>query len=119
MSPLRSAAHDGGGAAPIASVPTTGRRARSALDAETVALLPGGEPRLPADLDDARGALGADPYRSLSEPARELAVSPHHLSRVFRAHTGHTISHYRVVTRSAGGDSTKFVRKLDEQAGRT
>jgi AraC-like DNA-binding protein len=32
--------------------------------------------------------------------ARELGVSPHHLSRVFHAHTGHTIAQHRLMLRS-------------------
>jgi AraC-like DNA-binding protein len=63
-------------------------------------------------VEDARGALGVDPNRSLPELARQLSISPHHLSRVFRAHTGHTISHYRVLLRAraaleriAGGET--------------
>jgi AraC-like DNA-binding protein len=61
--------------------------------------------------DGAREALAADCNRSLPQLARELAVSPHHLSRVFRAFTGHTISRHRmrlrtrhVLHRLAGGD---------------
>jgi AraC-like DNA-binding protein len=59
----------------------------------------------------AREALAADPGRPLPALARELAVSPHHLSRVFRAVTGETISRHRmrlrvrrVLERLAGGD---------------
>jgi AraC-like DNA-binding protein len=61
--------------------------------------------------DAAREALAADPDRSLPELARTLAVSPHHLSRVFRAATGRTISGHRVrlraraaLERLAGGE---------------
>jgi AraC-like DNA-binding protein len=43
----------------------------------------------------AREALAADPGLSLPALARELAVSPHHLSRVFRAETGETVSGHR------------------------
>ena len=49
--------------------------------------------------EDAREALAADPSRSLLALARDLAVSPHHLSRVFRANTGHTISRHRLLLR--------------------
>lgn len=49
---------------------------------------------------DAREALAAAPARALPALAGELAVSPHHLSRVFHAHTGHTISEHRVLLRS-------------------
>jgi AraC-like DNA-binding protein len=50
--------------------------------------------------DGAREALAADPDRSLPELARELAVSPHHLSRVFSAATGRTISRHRMRLRA-------------------
>ena len=50
--------------------------------------------------EDAREALAADPSRSLPALARELAVSPHHLSRVFRANTGLTISRHRLLLRA-------------------
>jgi AraC-like DNA-binding protein len=46
--------------------------------------------------DGAREALAADPDRSLPDLAEQLAVSPHHLSRVFHAVTGHTISRQRL-----------------------
>jgi len=46
--------------------------------------------------DGAREALTAAPDRSVPELARELAVSPHHLSRIFRAITGSTISRHRM-----------------------
>lgn len=49
---------------------------------------------------DAREALATDPGRSLADLARELATSPHHLSRVFHAHTGHTVSRYRLLLRT-------------------
>jgi AraC-like DNA-binding protein len=51
-------------------------------------------------VDDAREALAADPDRSLQELARSLAVSPHHLSRIFRAATGSTISRHRMRLRA-------------------
>jgi len=44
----------------------------------------------------ARELLAADPDRSLPDLARALAVSPHHLSRVFHSATGHTISRHRM-----------------------
>jgi AraC-like DNA-binding protein len=44
---------------------------------------------------DARGALAADPSLGLVDLARLLAVSPHHLSRVFRAEVGVSVSTYR------------------------
>jgi len=43
----------------------------------------------------AREALVADPCAGVIERARHVAASPHHLSRVFRAETGVTISCYR------------------------
>jgi AraC-like DNA-binding protein len=46
--------------------------------------------------DAAREALTVEPERSLPELARALATSPHHLSRVFRAATGSTISRHRM-----------------------
>jgi AraC-like DNA-binding protein len=52
--------------------------------------------------DGAREILSANPERSLHELARELAVSPHHLSRVFRAANGHTISRHRMRLRARG-----------------
>jgi AraC-like DNA-binding protein len=62
--------------------------------------------------DGAREILTASPERSLPDMAHELAVSPHHLSRVFRAVSGHTISRHRmrlrargVLERLAGGES--------------
>jgi AraC-like DNA-binding protein len=50
--------------------------------------------------DGARELLAANPERSLPELARALAVSPHHLSRVFRAATGHTVSRHRMRLRA-------------------
>lgn len=50
--------------------------------------------------DGAREILAASPERSLPELARELSVSPHHLSRVFHAITGHTISRHRMRLRT-------------------
>jgi AraC-like DNA-binding protein len=46
--------------------------------------------------DGVREALAAEPERSLPDLARALAVSPHHLSRVFRSAVGHTISRHRM-----------------------
>ena len=48
----------------------------------------------------AREALAERPERTLTELARELTVSPHHLSRVFSATTGHTISRHRMRLRT-------------------
>ena len=47
----------------------------------------------------ARGS-GRDPERCLPDLARLLAVSPHHLSRVFRSASGHTISRHRMRLRA-------------------
>jgi AraC-like DNA-binding protein len=59
----------------------------------------------------AREAMAADPGRTLSELASELAVSPYHLSRSFRTVTGHTIARHRMrlrvrvaLERLAGGE---------------
>jgi AraC-like DNA-binding protein len=48
---------------------------------------------------DTREALAEAPARALPALARELGVSPHHLSRVFHAHTGHTIAQHRLQLR--------------------
>jgi AraC-like DNA-binding protein len=45
--------------------------------------------------DDAREALAANPALTLAEVARLVAVSPHHLSRVFRDEVGVSVSTYR------------------------
>jgi AraC-like DNA-binding protein len=64
-----------------------------------------------AVVDDARERLLADPDQSLPELARRVAVSPHHLSRLFRALTGQTVSRHRLrlrvraaLERLGGGD---------------
>jgi AraC-like DNA-binding protein len=61
--------------------------------------------------DAAHEALAADPDRSLPDLARELGVSAHHLSRVFREAAGHTLSRHRMrlrvraaLERLAGGE---------------
>lgn len=46
--------------------------------------------------DGVREALAADRERSLPELAKELSVSPHHLSRVFHSLTGTTVSRHRM-----------------------
>jgi AraC-like DNA-binding protein len=60
----------------------------------------------------ARELLAAEPGYPLPALARTLAVSPHHLSRIFRAATGDTISRHRMrlrvraaLERLAGGES--------------
>jgi AraC-like DNA-binding protein len=47
-------------------------------------------------IDHARESLAADSSQSLTALAQSLAVSPHHLSRLFRAVTGHTVSRHRM-----------------------
>ena len=46
-------------------------------------------------VDDAREALAADPSLGLADVARQVCVSPWHLSRLFRRHTRETLSRYR------------------------
>jgi transcriptional regulator GlxA family with amidase domain len=53
------------------------------------------EERMRAIVDGARVAMSENPDRSQVDLARELSVSPHHLSRVFRSLTGETITAYR------------------------
>jgi AraC-like DNA-binding protein len=62
-------------------------------------------------VDGVRELLAVDRERSLPELAGELSISPHHLSRVFRMITGHTISRHRMrlrtrdaLERLAGGE---------------
>jgi AraC-like DNA-binding protein len=64
-----------------------------------------------AIVQGARELLASDADRSLLDLAGELAVSPHHLSRIFRQSTGHTVSRHRIrlrvraaLERIAGGD---------------
>jgi len=61
--------------------------------------------------DAAHEALAADPDRSLPDVAADLGVSAHHLSRIFRAAAGHTLSRHRMrlrvraaLERLAGGE---------------
>jgi AraC-like DNA-binding protein len=51
-------------------------------------------------VEDAREALAANPSLPLPALATGLAVSPHHLSRIFRATTGHTVSRHRMRLRT-------------------
>ena len=51
-------------------------------------------------VDAARQCLAADPGRSLPDLAASLGASPHHLSRTFRAATGHTIARHRMRLRT-------------------
>lgn len=53
--------------------------------------------------NESREALAADPDIPLSELSQRLAVSPHHLSRIFRSHTGHTIARHRMLLRARAG----------------
>jgi AraC-like DNA-binding protein len=46
-------------------------------------------------VDDAREALAADPTLGLADVARQVSVSPWHLSRLFRRQTRETLSRYR------------------------
>jgi AraC-like DNA-binding protein len=51
-------------------------------------------------VDGVRERLAADPNWTLTALATDLAVSPHHLSRIFRAATGDTISRHRMRIRA-------------------
>jgi AraC-like DNA-binding protein len=51
-------------------------------------------------VDGARELLAAEPGCPLPRLARTLSVSPHHLSRIFRVATGHTISRHRMRLRA-------------------
>lgn len=62
---------------------------------------------------DTRERLAAAPWRTLADVAGELAVSPHHLSRVFSAATGVSLTRYRnrvrvrlVLERLAAGETS-------------
>jgi AraC-like DNA-binding protein len=62
-------------------------------------------------VEGAREVLAGEPACPLPELSRTLATSPHHLSRIFRAATGHTIARHRmrlraraVLERLAGGE---------------
>jgi len=62
-------------------------------------------------VDDARQSLAQNLTASLRGLARTVAVSPHHLSRIFRACTGQTLTRYRnrvrvrlALERLAGGE---------------
>jgi AraC-like DNA-binding protein len=52
--------------------------------------------------NDARELLASNTDLSLPELADALAVSPHHLSRVFRSQIGHTVSRHRMRLRARG-----------------
>ncbi|MBH1937588.1 helix-turn-helix transcriptional regulator [Streptomyces sp. AV19] len=53
-------------------------------------------------VDDTREVLGKDPLIGLEGLSRAVGCSPHHLSRVFSAITGTTLTHYRNRLRVAG-----------------
>lgn len=53
-----------------------------------------------AAVDAVRELLAADPGRPLPQLARQASLSPHHLSRTFRAATGHTIARHRMLLRA-------------------
>ena len=60
--------------------------------------------------------------RSLTELAQLLSVSPHHLSRVFRAQTGHTIARHRMRLRARAaldrlGDGEPELARLAAELG--
>lgn len=69
-------------AEPAPASVAAGRRPRTAAERRRV-------------VAEARELLVESPDASVLELAREVAVSPHHLSRVFRAETGETVSAYR------------------------
>jgi AraC-like DNA-binding protein len=90
--------------------------------------------------DAAHEALAADPDRALPALAADLGVSAHHLSRVFRAAAGHTLSRHRMrlrvraaLERLAGGerslarlaadlgfaDQSHLCRAIRSETGRT
>jgi AraC-like DNA-binding protein len=70
------------------------------------------ERRRRALADDAREALALELSLTLPALGRRIGAAPHHLSRVFKAHTGHTITEHRrrqraraALERLAAGDS--------------
>jgi AraC-like DNA-binding protein len=72
--------------------------------------------------DDVRAALVEEPGRSLPSLSAHLAVSPHHLSRVFRAETGETISRHRMRLRARAalerlGDGASDLARLAAELG--
>jgi AraC-like DNA-binding protein len=72
-------------------------------DVESYQLLPGRPTTAAAHralANEVRESLDAELGISLLQLARQLAVSPHHLSRVFRAVTGNTISRHRMRLRA-------------------
>jgi AraC-like DNA-binding protein len=78
-------------------------RMLEAADARRVA---SGRPEIAAArralVDEARQTLAADTDSSLLAVARALAVSPHHLSRIFSAATGTTLARHKMRLRVRG-----------------
>jgi AraC-like DNA-binding protein len=85
----------------VESAITTAARALELVDSRCVA---SGRPATTRarnrTVSGAREALAADATLSLTQLARQLAVSPHHLSRIFHSATGHTISRHRMRLRA-------------------
>jgi AraC-like DNA-binding protein len=94
------AAARGGTADPEAAVSVVA----DALAATDRARVASGRPatagRRAALVDGVRERLAADPDWTLLELAADLAVSPHHLSRIFSAATGETIARHRMRIRT-------------------
>jgi AraC-like DNA-binding protein len=93
------------------AISLTARVLESADRRRVAAGRPDSARRRRALVDSARQVLATEPERSLPDLASDLAVSPHHLSRIFRSITGHTISRQRMrlraraaLERLAGGE---------------
>jgi AraC-like DNA-binding protein len=73
--------------------------AAAVLEEPAPARVAAGRPRTAAErrrvVAEARELLVERPGASVFELSHQVAVSPHHLSRVFRAETGETVSRYR------------------------
>jgi AraC-like DNA-binding protein len=79
----------------------TAARALETIDAGRVTAARPATARARADIvNSAREALAGDPDLALRDLSCRLAVSPHHLSRIFRRATGHTISRHRMRLRA-------------------
>jgi AraC-like DNA-binding protein len=76
------------------------RTLESASPARIASGRPATAERRAALVDGVRERLVADPNWSLQQLARDLAISPHHLSRTFRAETGETIARHRMRIRT-------------------
>lgn len=73
-------------------------------------------------VDAARQALAADPDLSVVQLAQVLAISPHHLSRLFRAATGQAISRHRLRLRTRAAlerlaDGERHLARVAADAG--